>query len=520
MRCDVRCLTSGRAYRAAFALTASRPDESGSRQPAMRSTARSQRRLPRRTATSSEGSWPSEKPPDWRENADCSTTCINPQQCGNRQKPTPIIAWALPPPAATAHDARPRHGLLAGARRFRRRPCPPRFLAIGLAARLLAPRPRVLLVFILARGGGRRLRLLIGDAGLALQRFAALAFDRADAGGVLGKFRDQFRRHADIVGRLTSDRHIPPQRRAGRRVQRAVGLAARSSRAGQARSAPSGPVRANWAARAARLAASAVNVFSVATTSPPSRSHVSGSGEGLQILDARSFAALGGDLLELGLLAPCTRPLSPRRVRPSCAPPRLPSPASRSRPWPRRPPARPCAFPRSPCARRPPPWPSVRLPPPWPVARWPRAAPRLPRRHDPFRPVRLFAWLRRPCVRLPRPWPFPRLPPPWRGARRLRAFRGRGLLGLELLRLALGFLRGLARRLALGARLLPRAPAAAFFRTSIRCCALTASGKSGKRLMNCCSAADRPRPSPCPTPALLSSASRGLVSAAAEARRD
>ncbi len=31
-------------------------------------------------------------------NADCGTICINPQQCGNRQKPTPIIAWALPPP--------------------------------------------------------------------------------------------------------------------------------------------------------------------------------------------------------------------------------------------------------------------------------------------------------------------------------------------------------------------------------------------------------------------------------------
>ena len=31
-------------------------------------------------------------------NADYGTICINPQQCGNRQKPTPMIAWALPPP--------------------------------------------------------------------------------------------------------------------------------------------------------------------------------------------------------------------------------------------------------------------------------------------------------------------------------------------------------------------------------------------------------------------------------------
>src|SRR5689334_14088892 len=79
---------------------------------------------------------------------------------------------------AAAHDARPRHGLLAGAQRFRRRPCPSRFLAIGLAAGLFAPRPRVFLVFILARGNGRRLRLLIGDAGLTLRRLAALAFQR------------------------------------------------------------------------------------------------------------------------------------------------------------------------------------------------------------------------------------------------------------------------------------------------------------------------------------------------------
>ena len=102
-----------------------------------------------------------------------------------------MIAWVLAAAATAAHDARPCNGLLAGARGFRRRPCPPRFLAIGLTARLLAPRPCVFLIFVLARGGRRRLCLLIGDAGLALQRFAALAFERADTGGMLGKFRDQ-----------------------------------------------------------------------------------------------------------------------------------------------------------------------------------------------------------------------------------------------------------------------------------------------------------------------------------------
>jgi hypothetical protein len=50
---------------------------------------------------------------------------------------------------------------------------------------------------------------------------------------MLGKFRNEFRRHADIAGRLTSDRHIPPQRRAGRRVQGAVNLAAEASQPDQ-----------------------------------------------------------------------------------------------------------------------------------------------------------------------------------------------------------------------------------------------------------------------------------------------
>src|SRR5262249_35801393 len=103
--------------------------------------------------------------------------------------------------ATAAHNARPRNRLLADARHFRRGPCPPRFLAIGLTAALLAAWPCVFLVFVLARGRRRRLRLRVGDASFALQRFAALAFDRADAGAMLGESRDQLRRHADTVGR-------------------------------------------------------------------------------------------------------------------------------------------------------------------------------------------------------------------------------------------------------------------------------------------------------------------------------
>ena len=132
----------------------------------------------------------------------------------------------------------------------------------------------------------------------------------------------------------------------------------------------------------------------------------------------------------------------------------------------------------SPCARPRPPSPSVRLPPPWPAARSPRAALRLPRRRDPVRPVRPLPgsrpalgfggpgllWLRAwRAVRPPRAASQPPLPrPPWpsRGFRRpgaalvFFALLRRRLFGPALLRLALRFLRGLARRLPLGARLL------------------------------------------------------------------
>ena len=141
------------------------------------------------------------------------------------------------------------------------------------------------LVFILARGNGRRLRLFIGDASLALQRFAALAFERADTGGMLGKFRDQLRRHADIVRRQTFDRHVPAERRVGRRVQRSVDLAAEASepdqlglrrahqleRIGQRRSALGGFGRERIQRRNDRSA------------KPVARE---GLGEGFQILDA------------------------------------------------------------------------------------------------------------------------------------------------------------------------------------------------------------------------------------------
>ena len=117
--------------------------------------------------------------------------------------------------AATAtHNARPCNGLLAGARGFRRRPCPPRFLTIGLTARLLAPRPCVFLIFILARG-------VAGAFAFSWRRrsrpsaFRRSCIRAGRQGGMLGKFRDRLRRHADIVGRRTFHRHIAGERRVG-----------------------------------------------------------------------------------------------------------------------------------------------------------------------------------------------------------------------------------------------------------------------------------------------------------------
>src|SRR5690242_18760460 len=100
----------------------------------------------------------------------------------------------MPATAATsdaADDARPCLRLLAGARRLDGLFGAPRRLAVLLAARLLAARLRLILVIVLARGGrGRRRRLVGGDAAFALQDLAGLAFDRADAAGMLGKFAD------------------------------------------------------------------------------------------------------------------------------------------------------------------------------------------------------------------------------------------------------------------------------------------------------------------------------------------
>src|SRR4051794_25799822 len=157
------------------------------RKPATRSRAGLQRRPPQQAATSSEGSWPSGSLPvrvrkrRLRYNLHQPTTMWQPSEAyaNNRLGSTTATTTT----SAAAHDARPGNGLLAGARfRSRRRTCPPRFLTLGLTAGLLAPRPRVFLILVLARGGGGRLRLLVGDAGLTLRRFAALAFQWADAG--------------------------------------------------------------------------------------------------------------------------------------------------------------------------------------------------------------------------------------------------------------------------------------------------------------------------------------------------
>src|SRR3954471_10755323 len=271
--------------------------------PATRSRAGLQRRPPQQAATSSEGSWPSRSLPVRMRKRRLRYNLHQPTTMWQSSEPYPNnrLGSTTATTTSAAHDARPGNGLLAGTHRFRRRPCPPRFLTLGLTAGLLAPRPRVFLVFILARGNGRRLRLFNANAGLAFQHFAGLAFDRADAGAMFGEFRDQFRRHADIAGRLTSDRHVLSERRAGRRVERAVGLAAETAEPDKL-----GLRRANQFRRIGlfRRTLGGFTCEIVQRSNHNSSKPIAseGFGEGLQILDARSFAALGGELLEPALL--------------------------------------------------------------------------------------------------------------------------------------------------------------------------------------------------------------------------
>src|SRR5579871_2115135 len=130
------------------------------------------------------------------------------------------VAAASATSPTAADDTRTGKRLLANMRRFGQR-CgcclrPARLLLVTVAAGLLllvaTPVP-----VVLARGGRRRgrrsgLRLDIGNAGVALQAFAALAFDWTNAGRVLGQFGNQALGHDRIVGRLTFDRQIVAER--------------------------------------------------------------------------------------------------------------------------------------------------------------------------------------------------------------------------------------------------------------------------------------------------------------------
>ena len=205
---------------------------------------------------------------------------------------------------------------------------------------------------------------------------------------------------------------------------------------------------------------------------------------------------------------PCRPPPLRRQLQPSCALPRLPWPAFRSQPRRGGLAARPCVFPRSPCARPQRPSPSVRLPPPWPAARSPRL-------RCGFRGGAIPFGLLGPLLG------FGSLALGLRGLRLLLGFRrpGAALVVFALLRCGLFGPARSAWRCASSAALRAASRSArafssrswaALFKRSIRCCAVIASGESGKRLMNLCSAADRWSPSPCPTPATLLSASSRL----------
>src|SRR5436190_1814009 len=123
-----------------------------------------------------------------------------------------------------AYDAGPGKNLLAGAGCFG--PCPPWLFSLRLAVRLFAARSRIVLVVVLAarlfaarprgvlvvvvaaRGGRGCRRFLAGDAGLSLCRLACLAFERADAGGLLAQIGDKSLGHVLAARRLALDRHV------------------------------------------------------------------------------------------------------------------------------------------------------------------------------------------------------------------------------------------------------------------------------------------------------------------------
>ena len=176
-------------------------------------------------------------------------------------------------------------------------------LVVVLAARLFAARPRgVLVVVVAARGGRGCRRFLAGDAGLSFCRLACLAFERAGAGGLLAQIGDKSLGHVLAARRLALDRHVT-SKCALCRAQAAIYLAreaAEASELGLGGADQLGRIR-----ESSRPLRRFGGEFVEGGDNLRSQS-IAGDGPGkrLQVVNARTFAALRDQLLEFALFLP------------------------------------------------------------------------------------------------------------------------------------------------------------------------------------------------------------------------
>ena len=188
--------------------------------------------------------------------------------------------------AATAtDDARPRHGLLAGARRLPAQAVPAAVPRVGLRLVCLRRDRASSSSFFLREAVAGAFAFSSATQVSPFSVSPALAFERADAGGMLGKFGDQLLRHADIVGRLAFDRHVAAERGlvGAFSVPSALPLKQPSRTSSVCAERTSSGELGN---AAARLAASASNVFERRNDQSAKAVAGDGLGEGLEIVDA------------------------------------------------------------------------------------------------------------------------------------------------------------------------------------------------------------------------------------------
>src|ERR1035437_8511633 len=115
--------------------------------------------------------------------------------------------------APTADNTRSGNGLLSGTRCFGRWLRSPWLFALLFTVRLFPARLCIVLVIVLAsRGSCRRRRFLHSYAAPTFRRLACLAFERANATGLLGQIGDQPLGYVSAVRGMSLEGHVPPKR--------------------------------------------------------------------------------------------------------------------------------------------------------------------------------------------------------------------------------------------------------------------------------------------------------------------